>query len=102
MKRDFDVAEHHRRIAERDKQIYDTFASPEQVTMSKHEMHKTAHINSLSDVLLNREQNRTTNYANIQKNKKDMMLADTIQQNELIKQMKASSLERTQALKKAE
>ncbi len=28
MKRDFDIAEHHRKIAERDQQIYEIYNSP--------------------------------------------------------------------------
>ena len=41
MKRDFDMAEHHRKIAERDKQIQDIYQSPKQITFSKYEMRKT-------------------------------------------------------------
>ena len=39
-KRDQDLAAHHRRIAERDAEIFEIFNRPEQITQAKLEMHK--------------------------------------------------------------
>jgi hypothetical protein len=63
--------------------------------MSKHEVHKTAHINSLSEILGSKDLNKTNNYANMRQAKKDAMMAQTIQQNEYIKKLKSDSLERS-------
>lgn len=57
-KRDRDLAEHHKRIADRDADIFNIFNRPEQLTQTKLEMHRTQHINDLSNAMNKKEQLR--------------------------------------------
>jgi len=78
MKRDFDIAEHHRRIAERDQQIYDIYNSPKQITHTKLEMHKTQHVNELNQAMGDKDFAKTTMYASDKMKRKAALLADMV------------------------
>ena len=50
--RELKIAQHHQKIAERDKEIFNIYNSPAQITHSKFEVNKNNHIGELNNILL--------------------------------------------------
>ena len=84
-KRDRDLANHHKRIADRDAEIFNIFNRPEQITQAKLEMHRTQHINDLSDAMNKKEQLRQMKWFKDKKDRTDDMLHDMVTRNEIMK-----------------
>ena len=49
--RELKLAQHHQKIAERDQKIFQIYNSPEQITYTKFEVNKNAHVGELNDAL---------------------------------------------------
>lgn len=77
-KRDYMIAEHHRKIAERDKEIFDKFSKPEQVTQAKLEMHRTQHIHQLSAAMSAKENDRINNWSKDKFDRTNAMMQDML------------------------
>ena len=91
--RELKLAQHHQKIADRDRKIFSIYNSPDQITHSKFEVRKNNHVGELNEAQRRREENRVQNLADEKAMKKlellnDMILANNMEKNRQKEQMK--------------
>jgi hypothetical protein len=84
-KRDSDIADHHRRIAQRDAEIFNIYNRPEQITQLKLEMHKNQHVRDLTEAMEKKEDLRKMKWFKDKKDRSDSLLQDMVTKNEILK-----------------